>query len=223
MTIPDNNDQSINILYLESTPTNYPALLLRDITLPPYSQTLVDITSQINNANNLIFKLCARHASKFVFIPHTLLNVQDNETKVLLINTRVRQQILSKNTRISTIYHNAACTIFITTPTPVNNSTERAAQSKSNSKHTTLNTYCYRCNESFLPGNDLQEHLRAKCCSDQIRKRILELTEHLNDSKHQSAIQDILWRHKMLFDPLPSIINIPPQSAIKTGSHPPIY
>ena len=36
------------------------------------------------------------------------------------------------------------------------------------------------------------------------------------------AIQDILWRNKVLFDPTPSIINIPPQSAIKTGDHPPV-
>ncbi|CAF4359860.1 unnamed protein product, partial [Rotaria sordida] len=36
-------------------------------------------------------------------------------------------------------------------------------------------------------------------------------------------IQDILWRNKILFDPTPSIINIPSQSAIKTGDHPPIY
>ncbi|CAF5224355.1 unnamed protein product, partial [Rotaria magnacalcarata] len=37
------------------------------------------------------------------------------------------------------------------------------------------------------------------------------------------AIQDILWRNKILFDPTPSTINIPPQSAINTGDHPPIY
>ncbi|CAF4574824.1 unnamed protein product, partial [Rotaria sp. Silwood2] len=74
-----------------------------------------------------------------------------------------------------------------------------------------------------LSGNDLQKHLRAECYSEQIRKQILESTKHIENRKHQLAIQDILWRNKILFDPTPSIINIPPQSAIRTGDHPPIY
>jgi hypothetical protein len=84
-------------------------------------------------------------------------------------------------------------------------------------------TYCYRCREYFLSGNDLQKHLRAQCYSEQIRKQIFELTAHIENPKYRLAIQDILWRNKILFDPTPSIINIPAQSAIKTGDHPPIY
>ncbi|CAF4763082.1 unnamed protein product, partial [Rotaria sp. Silwood2] len=94
---------------------------------------------------------------------------------------------------------------------------------KDNSNSAKLNTYCHRCNEYFLSGNDLQKHLRAECYSEQIRKQILESIKHIENRKHQLAIQDILWRNKILFDPTPSIINIPPQSAIRTGDHPPIY
>ncbi|CAF4000774.1 unnamed protein product, partial [Rotaria magnacalcarata] len=71
--------------------------------------------------------------------------------------------------------------------------------------------------------NDLQKHLRAECYSDQIRKQILDSTIHIENPKHRLAIQDILWRNKILFDPIPSTINIPPQSTIKTGDHPHIY
>ncbi|CAF5110317.1 unnamed protein product, partial [Rotaria magnacalcarata] len=56
-----------------------------------------------------------------------------------------------------------------------------------------------------------------------IRKHIVESTKHIDNEKHRLAVQDILWRNKILFDPTPSIINIPPQTAIKTGDHPPIY
>ena len=223
LTIPDHHGQLIAIPYIESTSTNYPALLLKDTTLLPYSQTLVDITSQVNSASNLIFEPYERYISKFIFIPHTLFHMKDNKAQVLLINARGRQQTLSKNTRIGTISRNAALHIFTTTQSPVRNSTKRATFSKDNTNPTTLNTYCYQCHEYFLSGNDLQKHLRAKCYSEQIRNRILELTEHLQDPKHQSAIQDIPWRHKILFDPTPSIINIPPQSATETGNHPPIY
>ena len=65
--------------------------------------------------------------------------------------------------------------------------------------------------------------MRAKCYSDQIRQQINESIKHIEDPQHRSAIEDILWRNKILFDPTPSIINIPLQSAIRTGDHPPIY
>ncbi|CAF3905239.1 unnamed protein product [Rotaria sordida] len=44
-------------------------------------------------------------------------------------------------------------------------------------------------------------------------------------SQHQfnNSIQVILWQNKIFFDPSSSIINIPPQLAIRTGDHPPIY
>ena len=54
-------------------------------------------------------------------------------------------------------------------------------------------------------------------------KQIFESTKHIDNPKHRLAIQDILWRNKILFDPTPSVINVPPQSAIKTGDHPPVY
>ncbi|CAF1043422.1 unnamed protein product [Rotaria sordida] len=75
----------------------------------------------------------------------------------------------------------------------------------------------------FLSGNDLQKHLRAQCYSEQIRKQIFESTAHVKNPKHQLAIQVILWQNKIFFDPSSSIINIPPQLAIRTGDHPPIY
>ncbi|CAF4401845.1 unnamed protein product, partial [Rotaria sordida] len=92
-----------------------------------------------------------------------------------------------------------------------------------NSNQEKLNIICHHCNEHFLSGNDLQKHLRAECYSEQIRKQIFESTKHIENPKHRLEIQDILWRNKILFDPTPSIINIPPQSAIKTADHPPIY
>ncbi|CAF1257181.1 unnamed protein product [Rotaria sordida] len=56
LTIPDQYGQLISIPYVEPTSINYPALLVQQITLPPYSQQLVDITCQVTNANNLIFE-----------------------------------------------------------------------------------------------------------------------------------------------------------------------
>ncbi|CAF1384371.1 unnamed protein product [Rotaria sordida] len=241
LTIPDQHDQFISISYVEPTCINYSALLIQQITLPPYSQQLVDITCQINNANNLIFEPYERHISKLIFMPHTLLDINKNQAKVLLINAQNRQQTLSKNTRIGTISRDATYTIYATTQIPTKNNSilnERHQTStrhynklksravlrkRDNSNQEKLNIICHHCNEHFLSGNDLQKHLRAECYSEQIRKQIFESTKHIENPKHRLEIQDILWRNKILFDPTPSIINIPPQSAIKTADHPPIY
>ncbi|CAF3847361.1 unnamed protein product [Rotaria sp. Silwood1] len=241
LTIPDQRGQLISIPYVEPTSINYPALLVHQVTLPPYSQKLVDITCQINVANNLIFEPYERHTSKFILTPHTLLNINKNQAKILLINAQDRYQTLSKNTRIGTLSRHSTCPIYATT-LPDNkhnfllNENHRSLSwqsqqlksravpyGKNNSNQTKSNTYCHHCNEYFLSGNDLQKHLREKCYSEQIRQQIIESTKHIENRKHQLAIQDILWRNKILFDPTPSIINIPPQSAIKTGEHPPIY
>ncbi|CAF4452731.1 unnamed protein product, partial [Rotaria magnacalcarata] len=241
LTIPDQHGQLNIIPYVEPTCINYPALLVHEITIPPYSQALVDITCKVNDANDLIFEPYEHHISKFIFIPHTLLNTNKHQAKVLLINAQDRQQILPRNTRIGTISHETTYSIFTTTDSPttqnyfLNENFQRSSQNykhfksgavlnkKDHSNSTKLNIICDLCNEHFLSGNDLQKHLRAQCYSDQIRKHILESTKHIENEKNRLEIQDILWRNKILFDPTPSTINIPSQSAIKTGDHPPIY
>ncbi|CAF3051325.1 unnamed protein product [Rotaria sp. Silwood2] len=241
LTIPDQHHQLISIPYMEPMCTHYSARLANRITLSPNSQMFVDVKSQIYNATNLIFEPYGRHASKLIFIPHALLNIHNHTSKVLLINAQNHSQTLSRNTRIGTLSRDATFSIFTTTQHPVerksfsnkhnhftsqysrNTSTGAVSYNDNNSNRITLDTHCHECNEYFLSGNDLQKHLRAQCYSEQIRKQINESTAHIENPKHRSQIQDILWRNKILFDPTPSIINIPPQSAIKTGEHPPIY
>jgi hypothetical protein len=173
-------------------------------------------------------------------MPHLLVNVERNRTKILLINVQDRQQTLSKHTRIGTLSREATLSIFTTSFSSTNDHSPfhqhhedlsphpeqpmiRAAHDEDNSNQEQMNTQCYQCKEYFLSGNDLQKHLRAKCYSDQIRQQITDSTKHIGNLKHRAAIEDILWRNKILFDPTPSIINIPPQFAIPTGDHPPIY
>ncbi|CAF4787886.1 unnamed protein product, partial [Rotaria sp. Silwood2] len=102
LTIPDQHHELVSIPYMEPNCINYPALLVHQISLPPHSQTLVDITCQVSNANNLIFEPYQRYISKLIFIPHTLLNINKNKAKILLINAQNHQRTLSKNTRIGT-------------------------------------------------------------------------------------------------------------------------
>jgi transposase InsO family protein len=232
LTIPDQHGHPSFIPYVEPTAINYPALLVNQITLPPYSQTLVNVTCQIGHGQNLLFEPYGNHISKFIFMPHSLVDIKENETKVLLINAQNRQHTLSKHTRIGTLCRDATVSIFTTNfpptddqliPYPQKSRTRAVHGVKDNSNQHQTNNYCHRCKEHFLSGNDLQKHLRAKCYSDQIRQQINESIKHIDNPQHRSAIEDILWRNKILFDPTPSIINIPPQSAIRTGDYPPIH
>ncbi|CAF1539566.1 unnamed protein product [Adineta ricciae] len=241
LTIPDTNNSRISVPYIEPKNLNYPATSVNQVTLAPYSQTLIDVKCPLHRGEDLLFEPDIHYTSKLVFIPHTLVNVEGNQSKILLINAHNSQYTIPKHTRIGTFSHHSTLSIFTTNITnnhrPTNRNHHDATQmSKSNnqkvravldttdnSKQTQPNNVCHECKEYFLSGNDLQKHLRAKCYSDQMRLRITELTKHIHDPKRKALIEEILWRNKILFDPTPSIIDLPPQSAIRTGDHPPIY
>jgi len=111
---------------LEPRAINYPALLLEQITLPPYSQNLVEVISQLPNGQNLMFEPSGNFTSKFIFIPNTLFNVQQSKAKILLINAQNRQQTLSKNTRMGTISYDKTLFIHtITTTSTIHHSTQK--------------------------------------------------------------------------------------------------
>ena len=241
LTIPDDNGQLTSIPYDEPPHINYPALLINHITIPPHSQRLVDVNTQITNEQNVLFEPYGRHISKLIFTPHSLSHITENKTIVLLINTHDRQQTLSQNTRIRTRCRNSTMTIHTLVDNvgmanshsslnhPQSNISSRSTQPRAvsvtedNSNTIAVDNRCNQCNECFLSGNDLQKHLRAKCYSEQIRKHITDSTKHIDNSKHRETIQNILWRNKILFDPTPSVVGILPQSAIRTGEHPPVY
>ena len=237
LTIPDSTGQPVRIPYTEPSHVQYPAILANQITLPPRSQRLVDIKTQLANSINLIFEPSEHLSTKLVFIPHTLLNVSNNTTQILIMNAQDRERTLSKNTKLGTILQDPDLTECVTLIQPatmrsLTASEKRIAHTHARTTIFTINTdqktenaqpRCEECNEYFLSGNDLQKHLRAKCYSEQIRNHIIECTNHIENPNQRSMIRDILWRHKILFDPTPSIIDIAPQVAIRTGDHPPVY
>jgi hypothetical protein len=103
LTIPDENDGLISISYVQPSNVKYSAYLLKQITLPPHSQTSIDVTANLRKGKDLIFQPAEKFRLKFIFIPNAVLNVRRNTTKVFIINAQNRQQTLSKNTRIGTI------------------------------------------------------------------------------------------------------------------------
>ena len=240
LTIPDETGQRLRIPYTEPDHLQYSARLTNQVTLAPRSQALIEVETRLANATNLLFEPMRHYSSALTFIPHTLLNVSNHTTRVLVINAHDQQRTLSKHTKIGTIIHDRNPSEVITLTQQTRHTWEkhtahRTGRSSKRSTDTSIfaigdtsnrqdaQPRCDECKEYFLSGNDLQKHLRAKCYSEQIRKGISESTEHIEDPKRREKLQEILWRHKILFDPTPSIVNIPPQSAIRTEDHPPVY
>ena len=229
LTIPDKFGQLIQIRYEDPINLHYPALLKDEVTLTPHSQTLVDITTQLTNTINVVFQPNNRLNNRLIFVPHIITNVSNHTAKVLVINANDTQRTLSQHTKIGTFtqeFEFVACITSPQTETKIvtsehNESRQSTVFTIGNSPNTCIQ--CDECKEYFLSRNDLQKHLRAQCYSDQIRKRIVELTGHIKDPKQRQMLEDLLWRNKILFDPIPSIINITPQSAMCTNNHPPIY
>ncbi|CAF4344322.1 unnamed protein product, partial [Adineta steineri] len=114
LTIPDQYNRPISVSYVEPNDINHAATLVNQITLPLYSQTLVDINCQLKHGEDLIFEPHDNYISKSIFMPHTLVNIKDNQTKILLINAQNRQQILSQHTRIGTLSQHSTLSIFTT-------------------------------------------------------------------------------------------------------------
>ena len=58
------------------------------------------------------------YKSKFIFVPHVLLNIKKKQSKILLIDAQDRQQTLSKNTRIGTLSRDVTFSIYTTSQVP---------------------------------------------------------------------------------------------------------
>ena len=224
LTIPNKNGKPIIIPYVKPNDINYVVLLSEETIIPPQSQKIITVKTKLFDGNNLIFEPDNEFSTKLLLMPNALLNVHENKAQIVLINANEKSRTLPKNTRLGIVSSNSSTAVLtIENQTTQKPTTDERTSRKLEHNENNKNTRCHECNEQFLSGNDLQKHLREKCYSDKIRKQIESLTQHLTNPKQRESIVDILWRNKILFDPSPSIINIPPQSAIKTENNPPIF
>ncbi|CAF5020173.1 unnamed protein product, partial [Rotaria sp. Silwood1] len=199
---------------------NYPVTLINHITLPPFSEKLVEAQVQHNNMIDVLFEPNPRLKNKALFTATALLNIENRRIKISIINAMNRQQTLSEGTKIERIPKGKACKELIP---------EGKGANKSNKLNfnDTLTTTLYRkqhqcreCYQHFNTGNELFKHLRNKCYPEDIRQQINKLTEHISDDKQREQILKILWKYGELFDiRRPSKIDIVLKNAIDTAGY----
>jgi hypothetical protein len=223
---------------------NYPATLINNITLSPFSGLMVEAKVQQDNMADVLFEPNPRLKNKALFIASTLLNIENKKIIISIINATDRQQTLSKGTKLGIATQ-------ILTPIGVTMSTHYVKERIPKGKVCTrliprgkeakvwneLDTkkmqtmalqekqhQCRECHQSFDIRNDLFKHLRDKCYPEEIRKRINNLTIHIGDDKQREQLLKVLWKYGQLFDVRePSKIDIILKNAIDTSMHRPIH
>ncbi|CAF0983293.1 unnamed protein product [Didymodactylos carnosus] len=231
--------------FVEPPDLHYPVFLINQVTIPSYSERYIDVQvpSLFGNINNVMFEPIGNLYSKSILTAKAVLNVNNSQTRIVIINANNRQFTLSKNTKLGVISYQSGCNICLTIPATPNERSARVLANRScvlpvfqkrkvrftDPSCRARQTYdchyeCYVCHEKYLTGNDLQQHLRQKCFPSEIRQQIENLTKHIENPKHRQQLQDILWKHGKLFDfRQPSVIKTTLRHAIDTSNHPPIY
>ncbi|CAF4938729.1 unnamed protein product [Rotaria sp. Silwood1] len=224
---------------------NYPATLTNHITLPPFSEKIVEATVQPNNMTDVLFEPNPRLKNKALFTANALLNIENRTIKISIINATNRQQTLSEGTKLG-IVTQLSSTIGVTVPS--NYLIERIPKGKAckelipegkgvnrpnklnfknrliTASHEKQHHQCRKCHQHFNTGNNLFKHLRNQCYPEEIRLQINKLTEHISDDKQREQILKILWKYGKLFDiSEPSKIDIILKNAIDTGTHRPVH
>ncbi|CAF3943776.1 unnamed protein product, partial [Rotaria sp. Silwood1] len=214
-----NQGREVSAPFVQPPFLNYPATLINYITLPPFSEKIVEAKVQPNNMTDILFEPNPRLKNKALFTANALLNIENGTIKINIINATNRQQTLSEGTKLGMVTQ-LSSTIGVTVPS--NYLIERIPEGKASSHG--KQHQCRKCYQHFDTSNELFKHLRNQCYPDEIRQQINKLTEHISDDKQREPILKILWKYGKLFDiSEPSKIDIILKNAIDTGTHRPVH
>lgn len=189
--------------FVEPPDLNYPVTLINHITIPPFSEQIIEVQCTHNNMTNALFEPTPKLQNKALFVANTLSHISNNRMKIQIINATERQQTLSEKTKMGTVTSMLTTINFISEqPT----SAKRSPQGKacmtliSQGKSVTEQHQCRECKQRFTTRNELFKHLKNECYPDDIRHQITKLTEHIVDKKQREQITNMLWKYGALFD-----------------------
>ncbi|CAF2655625.1 unnamed protein product [Rotaria sp. Silwood2] len=95
--------KEVSIPFVKPPLLNYPASLINYITLPPFSEKIVEAKVQPNNITDVLFEPNPRLKNKALFTANALLNIENRTIKISIINAMNRQQTLSEGTKLERI------------------------------------------------------------------------------------------------------------------------
>ncbi|CAF1473560.1 unnamed protein product [Adineta steineri] len=91
--------------FIEQPDTQLPIFTINDITLPPYSETYVNVKtrSNSNQTTEALFEPIPTFYTKQILITHALLAVENDTSTLTIINANDRPRTLSRNTKLGHI------------------------------------------------------------------------------------------------------------------------
>ncbi|CAF4859434.1 unnamed protein product, partial [Rotaria sp. Silwood1] len=199
---------------------NYPATLINHITLPPFSEKIVEAQVQHNNMIDVLFEPNSRLQNKALFTASALLNIKDRRIRISIINATNRQQTLSEGTKLGIVTQlsstigviissdqfkeripkGKACKVLIPEGKGANTSNKLNFNNLPTTALHRQQHQCRKCYQHFDTSNELFKHLRNQCYPEEIRQQINKLIEHISDDKQREQILKILWKYGKLFD-----------------------
>ncbi|CAF1504501.1 unnamed protein product [Adineta ricciae] len=180
-------------------------LLTEDITLPPYSEVYIDINipSPRNVADEIIFEPDPHFYSKQIFPINALLTVENQRSKIMIINGSDQRRTLSRNTKLGyassksdTINH-----LVLTIPASHQEHAQTATLSNVNERNAPLSKrscYLLSNNKRKVPNTDFacrnrqsNVHEQHQCyvCQQQFLSRN-GLQQHLRDQCYPQDIRE---------------------------------
>jgi len=221
LTVHDTNGRctTTSLIRTPNSPTTSSISLIHSVTLPKNSTCSVPVKIPSLNNTTVLFEPSSRFNQQPIFIPDSLININNHHSLVPITNYTDQPYTLPENTCIGTVsFSSIICTMSSSLST-TDQSPSHVSDSNSSSTYT-----CYVCNDVFLTNNNLYRHLREKCYPAGLRHQIESLTAHISNPTDRTKIENTLWKYGKLFDIRnPSRINFTLENAIETGQHRPIY
>ena len=117
--------------FVEPPEFQLPVLLAEATTLPPYSErcVTVKIGDNRNKITEGLFEPTDHLQSKQIFLTHAVVKIDDNESRIMIMNTNNYHRTLSKHTRLGFVSNEGMNANHLTLPVLTNNISQ---QRKSN-------------------------------------------------------------------------------------------
>ena len=91
--------------FIEPPDLQLPVLLTDEITLPPYSEKLINVktSSPVKKLPDAVFEPAPNLYSKQILLTNAIIKVINNRSQIMVINANDRQRTLSQNTKLGYI------------------------------------------------------------------------------------------------------------------------
>ena len=131
ITLFDNYYRAITSTpFVEPPNFHFPVLLTREISLPPFSESCVEVNipAFFSNTGEAIFEPAPNLQQKCILAANAIIKIDDNESKLVIINASANRRTLSRHTKLGDISYQSTSVICLTLPTTTNERATRSAE-----------------------------------------------------------------------------------------------